>query len=150
MRKIDKAIIHCSDSPYGNAELINNWHIKGNGWPEIGYHYVILNGYLKNTSNFEERLDGLMETARDIRWAGAHVYGQNARSIGICLVGRDSFSKQQIKSLKKLLADLDERFRFGDEIYYHRDFDKKKTCPNLDDSVKDDIKNYIRGRKYIE
>ena len=40
----DRITIHCSDSEWGNADVIDEWH-KKRGWDGIGYHYVILNGY---------------------------------------------------------------------------------------------------------
>ena len=48
MREIKKIIIHCSDSEFGDAALIDKWH-KERGWTGIGYHYVILNGCRKAT-----------------------------------------------------------------------------------------------------
>ena len=49
MRPISKIIVHCSATPRNKdftAEDIRDWHVKGNGWDDIGYHYVV-------------RLDGL-------------------------------------------------------------------------------------------
>ena len=48
MRKISKIIIHCSATPEGKdftVQQIRQWHTapkpKGNGWRDIGYHFVI-------------------------------------------------------------------------------------------------------------
>ena len=44
MRKIDKIIIHCSATPgLKNFDVkdIRDWHVNGNGWSDVGYHYVI-------------------------------------------------------------------------------------------------------------
>ena len=43
VREIKKVIIHCSDSDFGTASVIDGWH-KERGWDGIGYHYVITNG----------------------------------------------------------------------------------------------------------
>ena len=54
MRAIEKIVIHCSATPRNkdfSAEDIRDWHVKGNGWSDIGYHYVI-------------RLDGTIEYGR--------------------------------------------------------------------------------------
>ena len=54
MRKIDKIIVHCADTPEGRdvrAEEIRHWH-KAKGWDDIGYHYVI-------------DIDGTIEAGRD-------------------------------------------------------------------------------------
>ncbi len=44
MRYINKIIIHCSATPEGRnftVDEIRDWHVNGNGWSDIGYHYVI-------------------------------------------------------------------------------------------------------------
>ena len=77
MRKIDKIIIHCSATPKHkdfSAETIRDWHVKGNGWDDIGYHYVV-------------RLDGSLEYGRPVQVPGAHCRGENKSSIGICYIG---------------------------------------------------------------
>ena len=71
MRKIDKIIIHCSATPKHkdfSAETIRDWHVKGNGWDDIGYHYVV-------------RLDGSLEYGRPVQVPGAHCKGENKSSI---------------------------------------------------------------------
>ena len=73
MRKINKLIVHCSATPEGRdvkTETIKDWHVNGNHWKDIGYHYVI-------------ELDGSIHKGRDENVIGAHCSGQNANSIGI-------------------------------------------------------------------
>ena len=76
MRRIDKVIIHCSDT-YHNMDIgvkqIRRWH-KKRGFNDVGYHYII-------------RRDGTLETGRPIEKIGAHCKGQNRHSIGVCFVG---------------------------------------------------------------
>ena len=77
MRTIDKIIVHCSATPRHkdfSAEDIRDWHVKGNGWDDIGYHFVI-------------RLDGSIEYGRMVDKYGAHVKSHNYDSIGICYIG---------------------------------------------------------------
>ena len=110
-----KAIIHCSDSPQGrgdNAKTIHKWHLA-NGWDGIGYHYVILE-------------NGVIENGRPLYWQGAHCRGHN-EDIGICLIGIDSFTEMQFKSLRMLLKSLDI-----EDVKGHYELDNKKTCPNID------------------
>lgn len=127
MRKIDKIIVHCSDTPEGRdvrAEEIRRWH-KAKGWQDIGYHYVI-------------DLDGTIEAGRDIETAGAHTQGQNATSIGICYVGgadknmqpKDTRTEAQKEALLALLRFLKWRYRDA-KVYGHRDF-ANKACPCFD------------------
>ena len=35
MRKINKIIIHCSASDFGNAQRVREWHLE-RGWSDIG------------------------------------------------------------------------------------------------------------------
>lgn len=127
MRKIDKIIVHCADTPEGRdvrAEEIRRWH-KAKGWDDIGYHYVI-------------DLDGTIEAGRDIEIAGAHTQGQNATSIGICYVGgcdekmqpKDTRTDAQKESLKLLIKFLKSKYKDA-KVFGHRDF-AKKACPCFD------------------
>lgn len=116
-------MVHCSDTPTGDVSSIRRYHITHNGWADIGYHYVI-------------RRDGVIEVGRGLEFIGAHVEGGNTNSIGICLVGKDSFEPSQFSSLKQLVGSL--RWVFGRPLMVrgHRDFpsakDQGKTCPNFD------------------
>lgn len=81
MRDINLLVIHCSATPPGSAigvDEIRKWHTKpkpeGNGWSDVGYHYVITR-------------DGVIEPGRPVERPGAHARGHNANSIGVCLVG---------------------------------------------------------------
>ena len=133
-RRIDYIIIHCSDTPEGRndtVEDIRRWHTspkpKGNGWADIGYNYVI-------------HLDGSIHIGRDINKVGAHCEGYNANSIGICYVGgrtadmkqiKDTRTTKQKESLLNLLKMLRKVYPTA-KIVGHRDLDKHgKTCPNF-------------------
>ena len=129
MRAIEKLIIHCSATPRNKdftAEDIRDWHVKGNGWSDIGYHYVI-------------RLDGLIEFGRMIDRYGAHVKGHNLNSLGICYIGgmdkemkewEDTRTEEQKESLVLLLKTLKKSFPNAD-IIGHRDL-SSKPCPSFD------------------
>lgn len=132
MREIKNIILHCSDSKFGDAALIDRWH-KKRGWQGIGYHYVILNGR-RIVNDYRDIDDGLIENGRDIRDIGAHCKGQNRDSIGICLIGRRHFTaKQLLIALPTFIAGL--MFKYGipaSRIYGHYEFNDEKTCPNMD------------------
>ena len=129
MRDIDEIIIHCSATPAHkdfSAEDIRDWHVKGNGWNDIGYHYII-------------RLDGSMQYGRPLEVSGAHCKGHNLGSIGICYIGgmdkamecaEDTRTPKQIASLLELLKLL-KKFHPKAKIHGHRDFSKKE-CPSFD------------------
>lgn len=130
MRNIDHLVVHCSATrpkmDIGAAE-IRRWHVDGNGWADIGYHYVI-------------RRDGQLELGRPIETAGAHVAGHNATSIGICLVGgiddalrpQNNFMRAQFERLNALLSELRAQFPMT-RILGHRDYPGvAKDCPCFD------------------
>jgi len=100
---------------------------EGNGWSDIGYHYVI-------------RRNGQTQTGRDLSTRGAHVKGYNDVSWGICLIGgldKDgnpdcNYTKKQYIELDRLLTELYRKAPLA-EITGHREFDGvTKTCPNFD------------------
>lgn len=128
-RNITKIIVHCAATPEGKdftVEQIRDWHVKGNGWSDIGYHYVIYR-------------DGTIVKGRDEKLAGAHTTGQNTCSIGICYIGgveadgktpKDTRTPQQKAALIKLLKELKRKYPNA-IIYGHRDF-APKACPSFD------------------
>ena len=129
MRKINKLIVHCTATPEFKdftLEDVRGWHVKGNGWSDIGYHYLI-------------KLYGTVELGRPVKKPGAHVAGHNKDSIGIAYVGGmdnqmeewiDTRTDEQKDSLFNLLMDL--KFEFPNAVVYgHNDF-SSKACPCFD------------------
>lgn len=140
-----KAILHCSDSEFGCALLINNWHRERGFYNveygiSIGYHFVILNGKPWKKEVYHESLDGSVEAGRPITEIGAHCKGMNGY-LGICLIGKNSFTDRQFIALSDLLHSLGIK---KENIYGHNDFDKNKTCPNF--SVALFKKDYMGGK----
>ena len=136
MREIQKIIVHCTDSAWCNVQIIDRWH-KERGWDGIGYHYLILNSYPDYRSLKARRpspeSDGLIEEGRPLEKIGAHCRGHNLDSIGIALVGVNTFSKAQIYSLQKLIKLLLRQFNLSiNNVYGHYEFNSIKSCPNLD------------------
>lgn len=129
MRQINKLIIHCSATPEKkdfDVEDITKWHLE-NGWSGCGYHYVI-------------KLDGTVQEGRPLTKNGAHTYGHNRDSIGICYIGgmspkmakwKDTRTDEQKEALVKLLLDLKKDYPDA-EIYGHKDFTRHKECPSFD------------------
>lgn len=119
MRLVNKVIVHCADTP-NNMDIgvseIREWHVKGRGWKDVGYHYII-------------RRSGTIEVGRQESVIGAHCYGQNKTSIGICLVGRDRFTREQFRSLKQLIDELGLRYDLTEVTGHYKYSDK--PCPNI-------------------
>lgn len=135
-RHITDIIIHCAatqngDSlfrphPNGGAKIppvamIDGWH-RQRGFKRsaearqrfnpqltsIGYHYVIYT-------------NGASVSGRAEWEIGAHVAGQNSRSIGICLVGTDKFTKAQWATLAELVRLLQKQYPRA-RVLGHRDY----------------------------
>lgn len=131
MREIKLIIIHCSDSDvpdHDKIETIRRWHTLRNfigpdgvsgTHDDVGYHYFI-------------RKSGEVEKGRREEDVGAHVKGNNANSIGICLSGKEKFTKMQFDALEVLLIDLLGRYDLDQTaILAHYELDPNKTCPNF-------------------
>lgn len=114
-------VVHCSDTDNKssiNAKYIHKMHLDF-GWDGIGYHKIILRS-------------GKIENGRPEYWIGAHVRGKNNISLGVCLVGRDKFTKKQFVSLEKILTKWKTSYPKS-KIVGHCDFETtSKTCPNFD------------------
>ncbi len=124
-RKINKLVVHVSDSPdtldIGVTE-IRRWHAdpppKGNGWKDVGYNFII-------------RRNGVVELGRPLQDIPSHTKGHNSDSIGICWVGRNAMSTEQLKSLVSILKTLMLLFNLkSTDVYGHKELDKGKSCPN--------------------
>ena len=154
MKERPKFIIwHCSASPYGCVDTIRAWH-QARGWDTIGYHGVILNGYITEEDVKKERrdtyLDGLFQVGRvmdndqalEKTEYGAHVYGLNRHSIGLCLIGRGSedFTEQQIMAALFWTRHFQAKFGIADRhVIGHYEvgefipeYSTTKRCPGID------------------
>jgi N-acetyl-anhydromuramyl-L-alanine amidase AmpD len=148
VRYIDTIVIHCSATPPDmdvHANDIRLWHMRGNGWKDIGYNYVIPR-------------DGTVENGRDLdkdgdvdEEIGAHAYGFNSTSIGICLVGglnKDrkpdaNFTLEQYIACDQLVNRLTTKYSTIKTVCGHRDLKGvKKACPSFD--AKEMFKRYSR------
>lgn len=136
LKEVKKIVVHCSDSEFGSKARLKRWHLQ-KGWSDIGYHFVINNGYeYKGDEKNSKIQDGFIEVGRDLKTAGAHVKGFNSSTLGVCLIGRRSFSEAQLRALKVLLNGLLEEFGLStSDILGHYELDSKKSCPNLDMDV---------------
>jgi N-acetylmuramoyl-L-alanine amidase len=130
--RTDWLIVHCAATKPGmdiGAAEIKRWHTlpkpSGNGWSDIGYHYVI-------------RRSGAVEAGRPMDKSGAHVAGENNRSVGICLVGGiDDTGKPEANFTPEQYASLDILLRLLCRVYNvarvrgHNNF-APKACPSFD------------------
>lgn len=127
------------DSDTVSWGAIRKYHVDTLGWSQIGYHFGI------------ELMRGQQEIVlgRMMNTRGAHCPqgGMNRKALSICFVGNfDELPplKGQWRLGIKLVKSLMEIFNIPiDNIYGHRDFNPKKTCPGKRFSVealKNDLK----------
>jgi N-acetylmuramoyl-L-alanine amidase len=136
-RTIKNIVIHCSASP-DNSDIgvdeIRHLHTSptsikmqwgkysttGKGWSDAGYHYVV-------------RRDGTVELGRPEDRAGAHVAGHNANTVGVCWIGEDNPTSDQIESLLYIVRNKIKEYDLKTtDVLGHYELDSSKTCPNLD------------------
>lgn len=139
--KPKRVILHCSDTPPHmdiGAKEIREWHMltppKGNGWQDIGYHWVI-------------GRDGSLEPGRAENKQGSHCNGENHDSIGVCLVGGRDDLRKDLQEVDRLPLYTAEQLSTLDNLYLqilvrhkiswaswsgHREHTPHKICPNLE------------------
>jgi len=125
-RKIRELVVHHSASPRETTTIgkIKQWH-KDRGWDHVGYHHIILsNGVVAATLSHNKE--------------GYHVYGKNADSIGICVVG--NFSNElptpnQVEGLKRKLLKLCKKYGlYSWNVHGHCEIafpDHATQCPGI-------------------
>lgn len=135
MRPVNEIIIHCTatrpawgenHSTTWKVKQVRDWHVSGNGWRDIGYHYLI------------DR-DGTVAVGRPVTQTGAHTRGHNKGTIGVALFGghgssadddfNDHFTQAQHDALEQLIADLKSDYEIT-RISGHNDY-ANKACPGF-------------------
>ena len=122
-RTITDIVVHCTATRAWqdyDVDDIRRMH-KAQGWADIGYHYLV-------------KLDGTIQSGRDVDIIGAHVSGHNANSIGVVYVGgldnqgkaKDTRTENQKCALLNLMMDL-RRLYPKAKISGHRDFSPDKN-----------------------
>jgi N-acetylmuramoyl-L-alanine amidase len=140
-RPVNKLIIHCSATPPSmdvGVYEIKKWHTdkkpRGNGWSDIGYHWVI-------------RRDGTIEDGRDVNKIGAHTKGYNTGSLGLCLVGGvngvndadANFTDKQWHSLELMARGIKAMIPHI-TIHGHNEY-ANKSCPSFS------VQTWVKSKK---
>jgi len=128
MRKIHRIILHCSATkPDHDVTMddLRTWHVDGNGWKDVGYHYSI-------------RLDGTLEVGRPVQKVGAGVKGHNTDTVHVCYIGglddtgkpANTLNDDQRATLYTVCTSLVRVF--GPlELMGHNDLTDEKECPSF-------------------
>ncbi len=129
----DTLIIHCSATPEGkdfSRDDIERMH-KQKGWRAIGYHWVIeLDGTVVNGRDLDADGDVMDEF-------GAHAYGYNSSSYGLCYIGgvddngkpKDTRTQEQLISMQLKCAELIANYGIT-RIIGHNEV-SSKACPSF-------------------
>jgi N-acetylmuramoyl-L-alanine amidase len=172
MRPINLLVIHCSATKNGQPiargsvgtsgfkstpAVIDSWHAE-RGFQRTAPTAKTFNPHLQHIGyHFVITTDGAVFTGRAPEEVGAHAVNANANSLGICMVGTDTFTQKQWDALKSLVTRLCAEYkiplafarragpRLFDGICGHRDtspdkdgdgkvepFEWLKTCPGFD------------------
>ena len=115
-KSTERIILHHADAKSCSAEDIHRWHLN-NGWSGAGYHFLV-------------RKDGKIYRLRPEDKVGAHAYGSNYNSIGICFEGNfmeEDMPAEQIKAGQELVAYLKNKYNIT-TVQAHRDV-CATSCP---------------------
>ena len=134
-KSTQRIILHHADAKSCSAEDIHRWHLN-NGWSGAGYHFLV-------------RKDGKVYRLRPEDKVGAHAYGSNCNSIGICFEGNfmeEDMPAEQIKAGQELVAYLKNKYNIT-TVQAHRDV-CATSCPG-DKFPFDEIVNSETNNKVI-
>lgn len=115
-KSTERIILHHADAKSCSAEDIHRWHLS-NGWSGAGYHFLV-------------RKDGKVYRLRPEEKVGAHAYGSNNNSLGICFEGNymeEDMQTEQVKAGKELVAYLKKKYGIS-TVQKHKDV-CSTNCP---------------------
>ena len=115
-KSTERIILHHADAKSCSAEDIHRWHLN-NGWSGAGYHFLV-------------KKDGTIYRLRPEDKVGAHAYGSNYNSIGICFEGNymeEDMPDVQKQAGKELVAYLKNKYNIT-TVQAHRDV-CATSCP---------------------
>lgn len=115
-KSTERIILHHADAIVCRAEDIHRWHLN-NGWAGAGYHFLV-------------RKDGTIYRLRREDAVGAHAYGSNYNSIGICAEGKymeEDMPTAQKNAIIELVNYLEEKYNLK-VLQKHKDV-CATSCP---------------------
>lgn len=127
-----------------DVKEIHQWHLNretnGKKWAGIAYHFYV-------------DKDGEIFIGRPLDTIGAHTYGHNSNSVGVCFEGDfnvERMTEKQLDAAVLLISILSVGYKNA-KIRRHKDFNKEETCPGkkfpmekLLERVKMQKKRFIR------
>ncbi len=127
LEKVEYIIIHHTQRNNDWPGFVRFRHLYLRGWEDIGYHWLIGN-------NRPFTINGEIYHGRSEMFQGAHAYGYNHNSLGVCLIGnfdKSVPSKKQLHSLFLLLLSKLSEYNIPIEnVLGHNELPNvTKTCP---------------------
>ncbi|QCR32671.1 peptidoglycan recognition family protein [Lysinibacillus sp. SGAir0095] len=137
LEKVQNIIVHHTSRAHMTADECHEFHQKERGWSGIGYNYFIE----KNGNIIEGRGQHV----------GAHAYGHNRTSIGICITGDfdiETPTNQQWTSFLWLSSYMMKLYNLQpNQVLGHRELEGvQKSCPGILidlDEVRSQVMEYI-------
>ncbi len=118
-RKTTGLVIHHAAAKCCDAQDIHQWHLK-NGWSGIGYHYLV-------------RKNGTVHRGRPEDTVGAHAYGVNSCTIGVCFEGdyesETNMCRAQFDAGVSLCAEIAKRYDLGAKDIKKHSAHNATACP---------------------
>lgn len=111
-----RIILHHAAAKKCSAEDIHRWHLS-NGWSGAGYHFLV-------------RKDGTIYRLRPEDKVGAHAYGSNYDSLGICFEGdykEEIMQEEEIKAGRELVNYLKNKYGIN-TVQVHKNVNAT-NCP---------------------
>ena len=111
-----RIILHHAAAKKCSAEDIHRWHLN-NGWSGAGYHFLV-------------RKDGTIYRLRPEDKVGAHAYGSNYDSLGICFEGdykEETMQEEEIKAGRELVNFLKNKYGIN-TVQVHKNVNAT-NCP---------------------
>ena len=115
-KSTERIILHHAAAQNCSAEDIHRWHLN-NGWSGAGYHFLV-------------KKDGKVYRLRPEDKVGAHAYGSNYNSIGICFEGNymeEDMPEAQKAAGQELVAYLKNKYNIT-TVQKHKDV-CATSCP---------------------
>lgn len=115
-KSTQRIILHHAAAKNCSAEDIHRWHLN-KGWSGAGYHFLV-------------RKDGKIYRLRPEDKVGAHAYGSNYNSIGVCFEGDymvENMPEEETKAGQELVAYLKNKYGIS-EVEVHKRVNAT-SCP---------------------
>ena len=134
--KTERIILHHADAFRCTVEDIDRWH-KQRGYCKIGYHFFV-------------DKEGNIYRGREENTVGAHAYGSNYNSIGICAEGKymeEQMPEAQKRSIIELINYLKDKYDIK-VIQAHRDV-CATSCPGTNYPFNEIVNGIIEPVKEV-